>query len=249
MRRFKIITAVGGVPSLWLRWTLESIAAQEWGDFNVCVVVDDAPKEKLLSEVAHEFGEKYPWHIYLRDQRMGPVRNQYDAVQRICDDPEDVVVWLDGDGDKFSHPNVLKSLNAWYSHGYDLTYGSYRPYPPSPTSQQARPWPPDVVANNSYRRAARFGGGICFNHLRTMKYKLIQQMDESDFKDKDGRWLTGAADSVFMFPGLELARGNFVFVPEILVDYHADHAGSEWKRGDNASEVTNNIVLTEKSPK
>jgi len=160
-----------------------------------------------------------------------------------------VVVWVDGDGDQLTHSGVLNILNDWYSRGYDLTYGSQDTYPPSPTTMQARPYPSDVVANNSYRQYSRFGGGICHNHLRTMKFKLIQQMDESDFKDSNGQWLMAAADSAFMFPGLELSRGNFAYVPDILLLYHADHELSEWKRMNHLADYANHVILAEKQPK
>jgi hypothetical protein len=251
MRKFRIITATYGVPVEWLQWSLDSIDTQAWpvDDVQVCVVVDDARKFPELAQFAQQYCEARSWCFILRDGRYGSVRNQYDAVHAICHDPEDVVVWVDGDGDQLAHPQVLNILDSWYAKGFDVTYGSYRPFPPSPTSQQARPWPEAAIRDNSYRWHARYGGGICFNHLRTMKYKLIQQMSEADFKDQDGKWIMAAADSVFMFPALELSRGNHKCIPAILLNYHADHEGSEWRAKGNPSDIANDIVLLEKKPK
>jgi hypothetical protein len=195
LTHFKIITCVWGAPKEWLTLTVDSIANQDYeGPYEACVVIDDAMSTPELG-AAVMFRHDFEGHVFDILERRGIVQNQWEFINWMCDSPEDVVVWVDGDGDQLV-PDALSYLDEVYTNSDVLmTYGNYDSWPPSPTSTPARPWPPEVVVAGTYREHARFGGGICHNHLRTMKYGLIQQMDESDMKRADGRWVRPTAPS------------------------------------------------------
>jgi hypothetical protein len=250
MTSFKIISAVWGCPKEWLIATMDSVATQHYSDAYHCMIVDEALKRPDIGAAATfnmamwQNVNGYEGRIIEHFDRRGIVQNQWEAIHQVCESPDDVVVWVDGDGDLLM-PGALDYLDKiYFDSDIQLTYGSYKTHPASPGSQPARPWPPAVIHANSYREHARFGSGICHNHLRTMKYELIQKMNESDMKRADGTWLMGAADSAFMFPALELSQGRSHFIERVLLDYHADHEFSDWKNGENWCDTDNHEILT-----
>ena len=246
-RRYVVVTCVRNTYDK-LNACLASLAAQEYDHFTV-VVVDDASTDGS-SDLAEEWCDRYGWHFIGRTERMGAVRNQWDAIHLGCDSPDDVVVWVDGD-DRLARTDTFDILNRHYDAGALVTWGSYEPQPPSATCPPSRPYPPKIVRRNGYRQYARprseggMGGGICHNHLRSMAYGIVHQMDESDMKDDDGNWWMNTPDALFMFPGLELARGAVAFVPDVLLWYSSDMAHAEWRAMPRDVDKVNQWVMAQ----
>lgn len=243
MTHFKIV-CTGWKNWPWVKDTVASIEQQAYEDYDVCLV-DDASGDPVLEEFIIDWCTRHRWNFIIQDEHKRATRNQVEAIRLMDPEPEDVIIWLDPDGDKFAHPNVLSRLDEAYSDGTRLLYSMYRPYPDSPGSTQSRAYPRQVIKSNSYRAHDRLYG-IFWNHLRTMKADLFLQMDDSDFQTDDGTWFPTSCDSAFMYPGLELARGKVKFLPEVLVDYRADHDLSDWKRYPEEIDRIHHVILTRK---
>lgn len=206
--------------------TLSSVLAQTNQDWEVQVVYDkseDDGSNKLYKwELNHNTGHSQTsqWHTQHNTDQRFAVRNQYEGIKALHPANEDIIVFLDLDGDRLAHPHVLERLAEAYRDDTLLTYGSYRPIPHVDTCQPARPFPPEVIASNSYRQYLRDGGECCFNHLRTMKGKLFNAMPPERFKWDDGRWYTAGTDYLFMTMGLELAGPRHKFIEETLLLYN-----------------------------
>lgn len=241
MTHFKIV-CTGWKNWPWIQDTLKSIEEQEHTDYDVCVI-DDCSEDPNLTDYIPAFCKMRGWKWRLNEDHRRATRNQVEAIRMMDPDPEDVIIWLDPDGDKFAHPRVLNRLEEEYADGTRLLYSMYRPYPDSPGSTQSRPYPPKIIRRNAYRAHDR-EFGIFWNHLRTMKADLVLQMDDSDFQTDDGVWFPTSCDSAFMYPGLELARGKVKFLPEVLVDYRADHDLSDWKRYPDEIDRIHHVILT-----
>lgn len=215
---FKIIS-VGWNCEAFLDWTLASVDAQTRRDWELCVVYDPSPDlgaEKLREWCAERFNAR----CLLNSVQQGAVRNQFEGLRTLRPADEDIVVFLDLDGDRLAHPEVLQRLADFYADGTLLTYGSYRPVPDPGTTSPAIPFPREVIEANSYREYVRTGGPCCFNHLRTMKGKVFNAIPPSYFRWPDSSWFTAGTDYLFMLAGLELAGPRHKCITETLLLYN-----------------------------
>lgn len=232
MTRFCIVVAVYKAPQ-YIERCLTSLQEQDHSNYTVCIV-DDHSEEPEQHRIISDMAARNQWTAIFNDQRRGALYNQVAAIKEICSDPEDVIVFVDGD-DQLTHINVLKYLDNIYSQNknIELTYGSYQSVPYAATCPPAVPYPPGVVENKEYRHHTR-KHGLLINHLRTFKYKLFLMMDENvDFK-LNGEWFSVATDTAMMIPALELSKEHKV-ITDVLYNYSSDNPISDWRV--NAREI------------
>jgi len=243
---FKIISA-GWQCSNYLEWTLASVEEQSIPDWEI-MIIDDASTDPRQAEKIVKWCESRDkrWHYRINEINLGTPRNQYEGIHMLSPAPEDVIVFLDLDGDKLAHPKVLEQLRKYYADGTLVTYGSYIPVPDMGTSTPARPFPDKVVQNRSYREAIR-GGHTGFNHLRTMKAKVFYAMPESNFKWSDGSWYLHGTDYVFMTAALELADGKYKCIEEVLLIYNHANPNADFRTKSVQSHACNTDYL-QRSP-
>lgn len=245
---YRIVTTVRNTPE-HLNRCLESLAAQQYPDFTVAVV-DDASTDDTPN-VARAWCEAHGWTFIAQTERKGALWNQVQAFHTICSDPDDVVVWVDGD-DRLTRTDTFQTLDNYYRDPrVKMTYGSYEASPPDPGCSPARPFPRRVIRANAYRQAIlprKLGGlgiGHLTNHLRTVKYGLLCALAEADFTDERGEWYQNTPDVVVMVPCLELAGpGGHRFVSEVLLTYTSDLASAEWRCRPRDVDAVNRSVLT-----
>lgn len=239
--RFKFIVC-GVNHQAWLPRCLESIDVQTIKNFDVAVV-DDATPDVNFHNWIRSYCDERGWLSILNEEHKGNMYNQVHAIRALQCEPEDVLVFLDGD-DRLEHERVLERLMFHYSDGSEVVYGQYRSDPFSPTCSPARSYPARVVADNDYRAYGLYGGGLLVNHLRTVKYKLFAQLDDSDFKDGDGNWFKSCADTAVMIPCMELARGKVKCLEnEILYVYNSENPQSDWRRQARQVDADHDYIL------
>lgn len=230
--RFKIIST-GWKCAPYALSTLESIAKQRQDNWDLCVVVDPSPDgtEDLVQEWSEKHEGDNDIHLIFPEAQQRAVRNQVEALQALDPADDDVVIFLDLDGDRFAHRDVLQSLTTYYQDDTLVTYGNYKPVPRNPGCQPPKPYPDEVVEMNSYRDYT-LRVYCCFNHLRTMKGVIANNIPMGQFRfcsgPDRGRWYTAGTDYAFMMAGLELAGGRYKCLQEVLCLYnsgnpHADH--------------------------
>lgn len=224
---FSVISA-GWNCADFLEWTLESVEEQTVPDWRI-MIVDDASDDPRQAEKIREWCDSRDdrWNYRINRENLGTPRNQYEAILALQPDPEDIIVFLDLDGDKLAHPNVLRNLLHYYSDGTLVTYGSYMPIPDYGTSTPAKPFPLHVVQARAYRMAI-LGGHTGFNHLRTMKAKVFYAIPESNFKWEDGTWYKHGTDYIFMTAALELADGRYKCIEETLLIYNHANPNADY---------------------
>jgi hypothetical protein len=214
---FKIISC-GWQCAQFLDQTIASVLTQERKDWEMQVIYD----------LSTDGGECALWawdrmdrriNVACNDQQNFAAHNQWEALQLLYPEDDDIVIWLDLDGDQFAHPNVLNVVESYYQDDTLLTYGSYRAVPEPPEPPRIMPYPDDVVASNRYRQDALYNGPR-FNHLRTMKGKVAKSIPEDLFKWPDGSWYVSGQDYIFMLAGLERAGGRYKVIPDILHIYN-----------------------------
>lgn len=220
---FKIVS-VGWQCAQFLEQTLQSVVQQTCDDWEIMVVYDQSTDDGAMKVWNWCDRDPYWRHFILNlDQRFA-VQNQYLALKSLDVQDDDIVVFLDLDGDMLAHPDVLTHLLEYYADGTLLTYGNYRPVPYVTTCPPAVPFPDEVVRGASYRNFMVTGQGSCFNHLRTMKGRVWKAIPEYQFKwnDRD-EWFENGTDYVFMTAGLELVAGRYKCIEEVLCLYNHDN--------------------------
>lgn len=216
--RFKIVS-VGWTCAQFLQRTLVSIENQSRDDWDAWITYD--PSDDNGGELIKAWCDKRDdrWNYTLNDIQQFAVQNQYETICRLEPDDDDIIVFLDLDGDQLAHPDVLERLAEHYSDGTLLTYGSYEPVPFAASCPPAIPFPDKVIRDSSYR-SHMLTGACCFNHLRTMSGAVFNRIPEDQFRWPKGDWYHAGTDYVFMVAGLELAGGRHKHIPEVLCLYN-----------------------------
>jgi glycosyltransferase involved in cell wall biosynthesis len=223
---FKIIS-VGWKCEEFIDRTLASVAAQTRDDWQIAVIYDGGDNgAEPIRKWCNNYFECAGY--FLNEEQKFAVRNQYEGICVLEPADEDIIVFLDLDGDQLAHPNVLQRLADHYADDTLLTYGSYKPIPDPGTCTPATPFPAPVIRENAYRKHIAAGNSCCFNHLRTMKGKIFKAIPPDRFKWPNGEWYTAGTDYLFMVNGLELAGQRHKCINETLLLYnhanpHADY--------------------------
>lgn len=227
MTHFYVVMAFRNRPDL-LRLSINSVLRQN--DLGYTLLVGDDASEPSMELESVLIDATVMDRVRLRrnPERLGVLGNQVSMIRAMPMEPEDVVVFLDGD-DRFAHDDVIGRLREVYSDPMvDVTYGNYAPDPPSDTCPLIKDCPPEVCAKvGGYRQWTR-KNGTPWNHLRTMRRRIFDRIPPTHYK-RNGRWLDGAADYALMDPAMELAGGRHRMIDEVLVLYTSDRPDAEWR--------------------
>jgi glycosyltransferase involved in cell wall biosynthesis len=218
---FKIVST-GWHCAQFLDWTLASIEAQVGADYDVMVVVD--PSEDDTASKVARWCSAHGWRYRLNTEYRGVVRNQYEAIMDLDPADDDVIVWVDLDGDRLADPHVLARLTKVYSEPDVLVaYGSYRSEPDKGTSGMASEYPPGVIGPGL--RKWTLQNGPRWNHLRSMSGRVFRVIPKDQFHwisgPRAGRFYARGSDYIFMTAALELAgEKRYRFMPEVNLIYN-----------------------------
>ena len=228
MTHFKIVS-VGWNCMAYLENTLRSIESQDYDDYEVMIVDDATPENIPQGALIEKWCETkrdirdYRWKSTVNTTQRYATANQRDAIIALDPAPEDVIVFVDLDGDRLAHPGVLNHLDSVYQDpDVWLTYGNYRPIPDEGTSPPAIPFPPKTVANRDYRKEVLRAGSY-FNHLRTMKGKVFWGIPEEAYHwgaNIHNPIYQHGCDYIFMIAGLEVANGKYRCLDDVLLLYN-----------------------------
>jgi hypothetical protein len=184
----------------------------------------------VIQKWVEEHGNDPRWnYVYNTHQLGSDAQTRWESIYRSDPDDEDIIIFLDLDGDELAHPEVLAHLIDYYADGTLTTYGSYESKPHNPNCIPALPYPAGVIATRSYRAF----GHVYFNHLRTMKAKIWRAIPIYEFKwstgPQQGEWYAKGCDVQFTIPALELAGPRFKVIDEVLMYYNSINPMSAWR--------------------
>lgn len=231
---FKIVS-VGWDCAQFVERTLQSIEDQSRSDWEVCIIIDPGDNDATANVVRRwcehrmfDLGDDR-WKFVINTERKFAVRNQVEAIELLHVQDDDIIVWLDADGDRFAHPHVLDRLAQEYSGDVLLTYGSFLPVPENEGWVQAKPFPQRVVRSNSFREHI-LNVECCFNHLRTMKGVVYRNIPKSHFhwSRRPDVWYDGGTDYIFMVAGMELAGERYRCIDEVLCLYNNANPNADY---------------------
>lgn len=245
---FKIVS-VGWDCEQFIEQTLASIEAQSRTDWEVQIVID--PSGDKTADLAQQWCDARDdrWNCTVNSEQRFAVRNQVDAIDRMSPNDEDIIVWLDADGDRFAHPGVLDRLAQEYDSGdVLLTYGSFLPVPENKGWVQAKPFPKQVVRSNSFREHI-LNVECCFNHLRTMKGVVYRNIPRSHFhwSKRPDVWYDGGTDYIFMVAGMELAGERYRCIDEVLCLYNNANPNADYLKRSIESSLCSQDYLRKRT--
>ena len=193
-----------------LKRCIQSMAEQrgaKWG----AVVIDDASTNGMADHAEMLLaGHKDRVTLIRNERRRSTLYNTWNAVTRICTDPETVILILDAD-DALAGSHVLERVRAEYDSGADVTVGAML------RLDKEASYP--VNFDDPRRRDSNV-----WQHLHTFKKRLFDAIDIKDLK-VDGEWIDQANDWAFMVPIVEMASSPrhipdqlYVYEPAIPKD-------------------------------
>jgi len=219
MRFIVVIPVYNGEQ--WIERCLDSIISQDYNDYEV-IIIDDCSTDNTWDKIS-----KYHFCKLHNQNRIGSgLANTVHGIQLLSDDPEDVIVSIDGD-DYLADNNVLSYLNTIYQEDVWLTYGSFLPLSErfSGTCQpfeKVRILKEDgnygyiTLSSQTYRKS----GLWVTSHLRTFKKWLWDKIDDKDLRDETGEYYKLAWDMSYMYPMIEMAGTHIRFIDKILYYYN-----------------------------
>lgn len=240
--RFKIVT-VGWNCAQFIEQTLASVQRQKFVDWDIFIIDDATPDPNQACIIDKWCEDRWlegdtRWRYLINDFQEYATQNQRKAIRWLLPDDEDVIVFLDLDGDQLATKYTLQELYDTYQEpDVMMTYGQYTPIPDLGTSSPAIPWPSETVKNNSYRREV-LRSGPHFNHLRTMKAKLAKAIPDDQFCfTRTGIPYLHGCDYIFMISGLELSGGRYKCMDKVTCLYnHANPMADNKQHPEQSSE-------------
>jgi len=232
----------------WVAQCLWSLSNQS-GNSCISIVLDDPTDNSVrvalgvINDPAFKISEV---GMTINGERKGALRSQVEAFRNIPEgfrDPETILVWVDADD--YLNPWLAGSVLIQLAEAYNkpqstgglqprwrplLTYGNYKAVPATVTDGLATPYHPQCVNTNGYRNYRKWG--VKFNHLRTMKYKVMEHIVENHsdhLRDRNGDWGMVAADSYLMTTALELVGHRHLCLPTQFVCYRSNNPVSDWR--------------------
>jgi len=202
----------------WIQRCLYSIQTQSYKNFS-CVIYNDASTDRtaeaINSFVAATKDERFV--VIHNSSNKKALHNIVDGFKflRTEDEPESVLMVIDGDDYLFSEYSLELLASAYAQTGCLLSYGNHIHWPTGETRTNCEKFPDEVVANNSYRDYK-----FITSHLRTWKSKLWNSIKDEDLRDLNGEYFKTGWDVSFMIPMLEMAAGRHLFIPNVLYVYN-----------------------------
>ena len=238
----------------WVIKNIKSILYQNYTNYHIYYTNDMSSDRTLvlLNSLIKEFHLKDRITIYNNSERLYQGLSRYQMYMNDNIDDDDILIFLDGD-DFLYHSNVLNILNNIYNQGYLMTYGKFVYWTLEKGYEGVggnKTFPRDIIKEKTYRKYA-----FISQHLRTVKKKIIKDIDKSHFYDWNNNIITSCTDLIESFHCLE-KTDKHCNSNEILLIYNKSNSirysnsyyrneNKEYKK-DVENYIRNNYVYNEK---
>jgi FkbM family methyltransferase len=229
---------------------INSIATQDYDNYR-CILVDDASTDNTL-EALYTALSAYPAHIRAKfevienQNNVGAVKNQIDTF-RSLQDPNAIVMILDGDDSLVNDNTVFSYYNNVYDGTTEFTYGScWSMVDNIPLISQ--PYPEHVKNSKEYRNH-HFNWILPYTHLRTFKQQLIDGLDDSLFQDDTGAWYKAGGDGSIFYALIENADPSKVkCLQDIVYNYNDVNPLNDYKVNAIEQNVAAKSIIKKMNP-
>ena len=229
-----------------------SVAAQDYDNY-VHILIDDASTDNTIDVIISTLNVlpediRSKFTVISNKENLGAVRNQIQNIRSMISD-DSIVMLLDGDDSLINDNTVLSYYNSIYDGTTEFTYGScWSMIDDIPLISQ--PYPEAVKQNKSYREH-HFNWILPYTHLRTFKKHLLNNIDDSLFKDSKGNWYKAGGDGSVFYALIEQADPNKVkCIQDIVYNYNDASPLNDYKvNGDEQNKNAKEIVNKMNTPK
>jgi glycosyltransferase involved in cell wall biosynthesis len=216
LNNFAVIVPVYNAEK-WIGQCIESIITQDYPYYKI-YVIDDHSTDQTWDII-----KSYNVYCKRNSKRIGALANLIQGIKQF--NKNDIIVTVDGD-DYLADDCVLSYLNEVYQKDIYLTYGSFLPISGrysgtcqllshTHTVDESGKWVDNYLTPQTYRKS----GVWVTSHLRTFKKWLWDKVEDEDLKDKNDYYKV-AWDMAFMYPMIEMAGNNILFIEKILYIYN-----------------------------
>lgn len=231
---------------------IDSVASQDYDNY-LHYLIDDASTdntvlkvEEKLKTLSAELRNKF---IFIKNKtNVGAVKNQVEIFRQLPADS--IVIILDGDDSLINDNSIFNFYNNLYSEGTEFTYGScWSMVDNIPLISQ--PYPEEIKKTKQYRNY-RFNWGMPYTHLRTFRKHLIDNCEDSQFRDEHGQWYRAGGDGSVFYSLIEQADPNKVkCIQDIVYNYNDTNPLNDYKvnaeeQNRNAKKIVNNFPTKKK---
>ena len=217
---------------------IESVASQDYDNYEM-IVIDDASTDNTYNIAKRWESDKIK--VIRNEENKGAVRNQIESIRKYCKE-DDIVMFLDGDDSFINDNEILHFYNNLYDGTTEFTYGScYSMVDRIPLIAQN--YPEEVKQSKEYRKY-KFNWNMPYTHLRTFKAGLLNDIDDSNFQDKNKNWYKAGGDGSIFYSLIEQADPDKVkVVSDILYNYNDINPLNDYKiNGDEQTKNANRIL-------
>jgi len=204
-------------------------------DFFWHIVLDgNELEEAFVRDLAEATAQ--PYQIYKMPTVRGAL-NSFLHASRFIDDPDAVLITMDGD-DWFIRPDaVSRIMHEYISEECWMTYGSWVSNRPN--------YPLGLPAYPEGTTDFRHMNWFC-TQVRTCKKWLLDLVKDEDLKDENNEHYRWPSDWPLWFPMIEMATTKHaVHIPDILMMYNRT---SIYSMPSSPGRTANEQVLREKTP-
>jgi len=219
---------------------INSVASQDYNNY-LHILIDDASTDNTFEVINATLADlpmdvRNKFLVISNSENVGAVKNQIQNIRAMIAD-DTIVMLLDGDDSLINDNNILAYYNNIYNGSTEFTYGScWSMVDNIPLISQ--PYPEDVKKRKSYRNH-HFNWILPYTHLRTFKKSLLNNIDDSAFKDAQGQWYKAGGDGSVFYALIEAADPSKVkCLQDIVYNYNDASPLNDYKV--NAQEQTRN---------
>lgn len=201
---------------------LHSLFGQSYENWKL-ILIDDVSKEvhkKSSKETIEKFNNLQPNKITCiwNDEKKWEVENVLNGIS-LCDD-DDIVCRIDAD-DWLTELDALSIINFAYNFtGCDLLWTAHR------WSFSDKNISDDIPPN-----ADPYQYPWVSSHLKTFRKKLLNGVNDVNFRGKDGKYIRRAGDQAIYLPALHNSK-NRVFLPRVMYHYTIDDKPETYETED-----------------
>lgn len=190
----------------YIEQCIDSVASQDYDNY-MHVLIDDCSTDNSAARVRNKI-ESLPkelqakFVLIVNTENRGAPRNQVETLRRVTNETA-IVMLLDGDDSLVNDNSIFARYNTIYDGTTEFTYGSCWSMTDNiPLISQ--PYPEAVKQARAYRQH-HFNWILPYTHLRTFKKSLIDNLDDSLFKDEQGEWYHAGGDGSVFYALIEAA--------------------------------------------
>jgi glycosyltransferase involved in cell wall biosynthesis len=221
-----------------------STATQDYENFEH-YIIDDCSTDntvgkilEVLKTLPNDIRKKY---ILTRNlSNRGAVQNQIDTIRKL--NPENIIMLLDGDDALINNNNIFNYYNhLFYNDKTEYAYGSCWSLADN-IPLIAQEYPKHIRQNKAYRQY-KFNWGMPYPHLRVFRKKLLDNIDDSVFKDENGAWFKAGGDNSTFYNIIEQANPDkIVAVQDIFYFYNDKNPLNDYKVNGELQNMTANKI-------